>query len=322
MNSILSIRDLRVTFSTDDGNVPAVNGVNLDLNRGENIAIVGESGAGKSQIFYAMMGLLPGNGSATGSVQFAGEAILNLSARRLNKIRGSRIVMVFQDPMTSLNPYLTVGRQLTEVLQVHKYIKKSKARTLAIDMLQRVYMPDAEQCFKRYPHELSGGMRQRVMIAMALLCDAEILIADEPTTALDVSVQTEIISLLNELDDVSIILVTHDLPLVAGLCDRVAVMYAGQIIEQGSSDEIFYHARHPYTRGLLAATPHFCGSSNTLLPSISGQVPNPAELPPGCPFHPRCDFSIDKCNQLYPEWVVDKNRHTCACHLEIKNAAD
>jgi len=321
MNPIMSIRDLHVTFSTDDGDVPAVNGMNLDLNRGENIAIVGESGAGKSQIFHAMMGLLPGNGSVAGSVHFAGEEILNLPTRRLNKIRGSRIAMVFQDPMTSLNPYLTVGRQLTEVLQVHKHFKRSRARMLAIDMLQRVYMPDAEQCFKRYPHELSGGMRQRVMIAMALLCEAEVLIADEPTTALDVTVQTEIIGLLNELDEVSIILVTHDLPLVAGLCDRVAVMYAGQIVEQSSSDEIFYHARHPYTRGLLAATPHFCDTSNTLLPSISGQVPNPAELPSGCPFHPRCDFSIDKCKLVYPEWIIDKNLHACACHLEIENAA-
>jgi oligopeptide transport system ATP-binding protein len=322
MSSILSIRDLQVTFSTDNGDVPAVNTVSLDLNRGENIAIVGESGAGKSQVFHAMMGLLPGNGTAVGSVQFAGEEILNLPARRLNKMRGSRIAMVFQDPMTSLNPYLTVGRQLTEVLQVHKHIKKSKANSLAVDMLQRVYMPDAEQCFKRYPHELSGGMRQRVMIAMALLCEAEVLIADEPTTALDVTVQTEIIGLLNELDEVSIILITHDLPLVAGLCDRVAVMYAGRIVEQGSSDEIFYHARHPYTRGLLAATPHFCGSSSMSLPSIPGQVPNPAELPSGCPFHPRCDFSIDRCSQVYPEWIVDAHKHACACHLEIKNAAD
>jgi oligopeptide transport system ATP-binding protein len=322
MSPILSIRDLQVTFSTDDGDVPAVNGVNLDLNHGENIAIVGESGAGKSQIFHAMMGLLPGNGAAVGSVQFAGEEILNLPTRRLNKIRGSRIAMVFQDPMTSLNPYLTVGRQLTEVLQVHKHIKKSKARTLAVDMLQRVYMPEAEQCYKRYPHELSGGMRQRVMIAMALLCEAEVLIADEPTTALDVTVQTEIIGLLNELEEVSIILITHDLPLVAGLCDRVAVMYAGRIVEQGSNDEIFYHGRHPYTRGLLAATPHFFDSSNTSLLSIPGQVPNPAELPSGCPFHPRCDFSIDKCRQVYPEWAVDTHKHACACHLEIKNAAD
>jgi len=322
MNTILSLRNLCVTFSTEDGDIPAVNGVNLDLNCGENIAIVGESGAGKSQIFYAMMGLLPGNGKATGSVKFAGNEILNLPARSLNKIRGSRIAMVFQDPMTSLNPYLTVGRQLTEVLQVHKRTKKSKARTLSIDMLQRVYMPDAEQCFNRYPHELSGGMRQRVMIAMALLCEAEILIADEPTTALDVTVQTEILSLLDELNDVSIVLITHDLPLVAGLCDRIAVMYAGQIVEQGSIDEIFYHARHPYTLGLLEATPHFSKPSHMALSSIPGQVPNPAELPAGCPFHPRCQHRIDQCSQVYPRWIVDSNLHACACHLEIKNAAD
>jgi len=322
MKPLLSLRDLCVTFTSDDSDIPAVNGVNLDLNRGENIAIVGESGAGKSQILYAVMGLLPGNGIATGSVRFAGNEILNLPARSLNKIRGSRIAMVFQDPMTSLNPYLTVGLQLTEVLKTHKYTNKAKARTLAIDMLQRVYMPDAEKCLNRYPHELSGGMRQRIMIAMALLCEAEILLADEPTTALDVTVQNEILSLLYELKGVSIILVTHDLPLVAGLCDRVAVMYAGRIVEQGTSDDIFYRARHPYTRGLLAATPHFSSSSGALLPSIQGQVPNPLVLPSGCPFHPRCTHSIEKCKQDYPEWIIDKKLHACACHVEITNAAD
>lgn len=322
MKPLLSVRDLRVIFSTDEGDIVAVNGVNLDLDRGENIAIVGESGAGKSQILYAIMGLLPGNGMAMGSIQFAGNEILNQAARSLNKFRGSRIAMVFQDPMTSLNPYLTVGRQLTEVLQVHEQMRKAKARTLAIDMLQRVYLSDAEQCFNRYPHELSGGMRQRVMIAMALLCKAEILIADEPTTALDVTVQSEILSLLNELDDVSIILVTHDLPLVAGLCERIAVMYAGRIVEQGRSDEIFYHARHPYTSSLLAATPHFSHASGAWLPSISGQAPDPAELPPGCPYHPRCNRRLEKCRQVYPQWVVETDSHAYACHVEMENAAD
>lgn len=181
-------------------------------------------------------------------------------------------------------------------------------------------MPNAEQCIHRYPHELSGGMRQRVMIAMALLCEADILIADEPTTALDVTVQTEILCMLNELQEVSIVLVTHDLPLVAGLCQRIAVMYAGRIVEQGSSEDIFYHARHPYTQGLLAATPHFQELSNKLLASIPGQVPNPAKLPAGCAFHPRCGYRMDKCRQIYPQWIVDKNQHGYACHLEITDA--
>ena len=321
MTPLLSLRDLRVIFTTEEGDVSAVNGVDLDLNPGENIAIVGESGAGKSQIFYALMGLLPRNGKATGSVYFAGEDILNLPARRLNAFRGSRIAMVFQDPMTSLNPYLTVGRQLTEVLQVHQSVKKAAARSLAIGTLEKVSMPEAEKCFSRYPHELSGGMRQRVMIAMALLCGADILIADEPTTALDVTVQTEILSLLSGLKDVSIILVTHDLPVVAGLCDRVAVMYAGRIVEQGSTEDIFYHARHPYTRGLLAATPRFGDESTAILPAIPGQVPNPGALPLGCPFHPRCSDVMEKCRQDYPQEITEKTGHAFACHLGADVAA-
>jgi len=237
--------------------VEAVRGVNLQVQPGETLAVVGESGAGKSQLLHAVMGLLPRNALATGSVQFAGTQLLGQPAALLNRYRGSRIAMIFQDPMTSLNPLLTIGQQLTEVLTTHQHLKTPAARTKAIAMLEQVRINDASRRFDSYPHELSGGMRQRVMIAMALLCEPDLLIADEPTTALDVTVQSEIIALLQAIRrqrEMAIVLITHDLPLAGGLCERIAVMQAGNVVEEGSVDTIFANPQHPYTQHLLSAS--------------------------------------------------------------------
>jgi oligopeptide transport system ATP-binding protein len=256
---LLDIQALQIHFATPEGRVEAVRGVNLQLAAGETLAIAGESGAGKSQLFHAVMGLLPHNAQAQGKVHFAGTELLNQPPRILNQYRGKRMAMIFQDPMTALNPLLTIGRQLTEVLEVHQGMKVKPARTKAIAMLEQVRIADATRRFHSYPHELSGGMRQRVMIAMALLCEPELLIADEPTTALDVTVQSEIMALLREIRAkrrMAVVLITHDLPLAGGLCDRIAVMYRGEIVEQGNVDDIFYRPQQVYTRQLLAASRH------------------------------------------------------------------
>lgn len=260
---MLSIKNLCVEFGIDSGTkkketLKAVDNISLEIKQGETIAIVGESGAGKSQLFHALMGLLPDNGKASGEILFQGQSILNQPAKVLNKIRGKDIGMIFQDPMTALNPYLRIGKQLTEVLEVHQKKDAKSAKKMAIEMLDKVHIKNPQQRFNSYPHELSGGMRQRVVIAMALLCKPKLIIADEPTTALDVTVQTEIICLLREIhqqQQTSIVLITHNLPIVAGLCERVVVMKAGRIVEMGTVDEIFYDAKHPYTQSLLAATP-------------------------------------------------------------------
>jgi oligopeptide transport system ATP-binding protein len=256
--SLLAIDALHVGFQTpEEGMVEAVRGISLTLQAGETLAVVGESGAGKSQLFHAVMGLLPRNAYTRGSIRFAGTELLNQPPRILNQLRGKRMAMIFQDPMTALNPLLTVGRQLTEVLEVHQRMGKRQARDKAIAMLERVRIADATRRFHSYPHELSGGMRQRVMIAMALLCEPELLIADEPTTALDVTVQSEIIALLREIREqrgMAIALVTHDLPLAGGLCDRVAVLYQGKLVEQGDLLQVFHAPQHAYTQGLLSAS--------------------------------------------------------------------
>lgn len=318
MSQLLSINNLSVQFNTEGGLIKAVRGVSFAIQAGETVAIVGESGAGKSQVFHALMGLLPGNGKAQGEVDFFGQSILNQPARALNKIRGKDIGMIFQDPMTALNPYLRIGAQLVEVLMVHKQMSKREARKIAIDMLERVHIKQARQRIDSYPHELSGGMRQRVAIAMALLCQPRLIIADEPTTALDVTVQTEIIRLLKEIHDTlntSMALITHDLPLVAGLCERVIVMYAGRIVETGSVDDIFYRAAHPYTQALLAATPSAAllnkarldepgddkNQGKRRLQAIDGQPPDPLNLPAGCAFHPRCAYADKPCFSQEPD---------------------
>jgi oligopeptide transport system ATP-binding protein len=318
MGLLLDIQNLHLSFSTDEGIVPAVRGVSLALEQGQSLAVVGESGAGKSQVFYALMGLLAKNANVSGSASFMGQDLLQLSQAELNKMRGRKIAMIFQDPMTALNPFLRIGVQLTEVLNVHLNIGGKKAKSLVIEMLERVQLQQPEQVFRQYPHELSGGMRQRVMIAMALLCQPDLIIADEPTTALDVTVQTDILRLFAELQDAfssSLILITHDLPLVSSLCQHVAVMYAGQVVEYGTVNDIFNHTQHPYTQGLLASMPQQQATQQQLY-AMTGSPPNPLELMDGCAFLPRCEQASEQCS-ANPHWVQTSSTQGALCwHVE------
>ncbi|GGF45638.1 ABC transporter ATP-binding protein [Aliidongia dinghuensis] len=316
---LLQVDNLETRFATPDGAVSAVNGVSFAVKRGETIGIVGESGSGKSQVLMSIMGLLPHNGRSTGSVKFDGHEILGLSRDELNKIRGTKMAMIFQDPMTALNPYLTIGRQLTEVLTFHQAMNTAMAREQAREILEQVHIPEPGKRLDQYPHELSGGMRQRVMIAMGMLCRPALLIADEPTTALDVTIQAEILDLLAEQQAVtgtSIILVTHDLGVVAGLCDRVMVMYGGRIVEQGPVREIFYDPQHPYTRALLMSMPRLDDDLTGDLPTIAGQPPNLAHMPPGCAFAPRCAFASERCLSAVPPLREIAPGRTKACTLD------
>jgi len=299
---LIEINNLSVRFETPDGAVTAVNDISFSLERGQTLGIVGESGSGKSQSVLAMMGLLAINGKASGQALFEGQDLLRLPGAALNKIRGNRVAMIFQDPMTSLNPYLTVERQMTEVLEFHKGMTRSQARARAVQALDAVKIPDAARRLGMYPHEFSGGMRQRVMIAMALLCEPDVLIADEPTTALDVTVQAQIIALMRDLQrerGTAIVMITHDLGVVAGLCDEVMVLYGGRVMEQGSAESIFYHPTHPYTVGLLGALPRIDQGEQPLV-AIPGAPPNMARLPPGCPFSERCTLSESRCVSARP----------------------
>ena len=319
--SLLQVRNLGVQFSTQDGVVYAVNGLSFGLERGQTLGIVGESGSGKSQSVLALMGLLARNGKASGQALYKGSSLLDMPADALNQIRGNRMAMIFQDPMTSLNPYLTVERQMTEVLQFHKGQDRASARAASVRMLDAVKIPEAARRVTMYPHEFSGGMRQRVMIAMALLCEPEVLIADEPTTALDVTVQAQILTLLRELQrdfGTAIVLITHDLGVVAGLCDQVMVLYGGRVMEQGNAAHIFGNATHPYTLGLLRAIPRMDRDAEHLL-AIPGAPPNMARLPKGCPFSERCALADVHCRDVMPllqsvEGEADTLR---ACHKGV-----
>ena len=302
---LIAVDDLTVKFQSRGGDVTAVNGLSFSLERGQTFGIVGESGSGKSQSMLALMGLLAPNGRAAGRALYNGEDLLSMQPQQLNRIRGNRVAMIFQDPMTSLNPYLTVERQMTEVLELHKGLTRRSALPLAISTLEAVRIPDAARRIRMYPHEFSGGMRQRIMIAMALLCQPDLLIADEPTTALDVTVQAQTMALLRDLQrefGTAIILITHDLGVVAGLCDQVMVLYGGRIMEQGSAENIFYRPTHPYTLGLLGAAPRLEVEEETLL-AIPGAPPNMAHLPPGCPFSERCVYVKPRCVELRPPLV-------------------
>ena len=316
--TVLEVRDLRTHFHTDHGVVKAVDGVSFTVRRGETLGIVGESGSGKSVACLSALRLVPTPPAVhpSGEVRFAGRDLLRLPEREIERLRGDRLAMIFQDPLTALNPYLTVARQLTEVLEVHQGATREASRQAAIEMLTRVGIPDAARRIDQHPHQFSGGMRQRVMIAMALLCGPELLFADEPTTALDVTIQAQILELIGELQaslGTAVVLITHDLGVVAGTTDRVAVMYAGRIVEEGTTAEVFANPRHPYTRGLLASMPRIDTPRQDRLAAIPGLPPDLGRLPGGCPFHPRCSLAGDRCRQEYPETVAVSATHRAAC---------
>lgn len=315
---ILDVRNLNVEFKVQDGIVKAVNGLSFKIYDGEIVGIVGESGSGKSQTMLALMGLLASNGRTYGSVKFLGQELVGLSTNKLNKIRGNQIAMIFQDPMTSLNPYLKISAQMTEILILHKKLSYKEALHESIRMLERVKIPDAKNRIHLYPHEFSGGMRQRVMIAMMLLTRPKLLIADEPTTALDVTVQAQILELLKELRQefkMAIIFITHDMGVVANLCDRVNVMYGGWLMETASIHEIFTNPQHPYTKALLESIPSIDHEVEKLR-TILGEPPNLLQLPKGCPFQARCQLTSNNCSEIIPLQRVNP-RHVVKCTQEL-----
>ncbi len=321
-NTLLDVRNLTVRFYTQDGVVHAVNGISYQVGEGETVAIVGESGCGKSVGVMSLIRLIPQPpGKITdGEVWFEGQNLLELSEDELRHVRGNRIAMIFQDPMTSLNPVLTIGYQISEALQLHLGLSRSEARQRAIELLKMVGIPDAEKRIDDYPHQFSGGMRQRVMIAMGLSCNPKLLIADEPTTALDVTIQAQIIDLVKRLRDelgMAVIWITHDLAVVAGLAQRVLVMYAGQIIESGNVHDVYHDPRHPYTLGLLNSIPRLDKVGRRLEP-IEGLPPDLLALPKGCPFAPRCRFRIDRCLEENPTLTPVAPSHEVACWVDVR----
>lgn len=320
MKKILEVKDLHVSFHTYAGEVKAVRGVNFHLNKGESVAIVGESGCGKSVTSQTIMKLIPmpPGQIKQGKILFQGADIVKKSNKEMEKIRGKEISMIFQDPMTSLNPTMTIGLQIMEGLRKHRGLSKKEAKERAIEMLRLVGIPMPEKRVEQYPHEFSGGMRQRAMIAIALACEPKLLIADEPTTALDVTIQAQIMDLIRDLQKktgTSIILITHDLGVVAKTCDRVVVMYAGEVIETGTVDEIFYYPQHPYTKGLLKSVPRLDLKKDEPLIPILGTPPDLLNPPKGCAFAPRCDYAMKVCIDHSPEMDTIAKTHASACWL-------
>ncbi|WP_019877239.1 ABC transporter ATP-binding protein [Sporichthya polymorpha] len=318
---VLAVSDLAVTFDTARGPARAVDGVSFDVRPGETLAIVGESGSGKSVTSLAVLGLLPERGTTvTGAVRFGDTDLLTASQKQLRAVRGRGVAMVFQDPMTSLNPMLTVGRQLTEGMEVHLNLTGRAAEDRAVELLEAVGIPDARSRLRSHPHELSGGLRQRVMIAIALACDPSVLIADEATTALDVTVQAQILDLVARLQErlgTAVIWISHDLGVVAGIADRVAVMYAGRVVEEASIDDLFSDPRHPYTRALLAARP-ILGQPRDRLTAIPGRPPDPVNRPPGCAFRPRCPVAADpRCDTEAPPLREVAPNHRAAVFYDL-----
>ncbi|MGP1369288.1 MAG: ABC transporter ATP-binding protein [Treponema sp.] len=321
---ILEVKNLQAHFRTDAGIVKAVDGVSFDLYKGEMLAIVGESGSGKSVTNLAIMNLIPNPPGKIvgGEVIFNGQDILKMDKKAIRQIRGNKISMIFQDPMTSLNPFLKISTQMIETIRLHQGLSKKDARERAIEMLKMVGIPAAEKRIDCYPHQFSGGMRQRVMIAMGLSCDPEVLIADEPTSALDVTIQAQILDLIGDLSarlGTAVIMITHSLGLVAGMCDSVCVMYAGRVVEQGGVDELFSNPVHPYTRGLIKSVPRMDKKNEGRLFSISGQPPNVIDLPPCCPFYPRCSEVLPQCRSQYPSSYDFSPTHRVSCWLCEKN---
>ena len=319
MKELLKIRNLETDFSTHEGTVKAVNRISFTLNKGETLGLVGESGCGKSVTALSIMRLIPDPPGKIvgGEIYFEGQNLLELDEKEMRKIRGKKISMIFQEPMTSLDPVFTIGHEIVESIQLHQGLKKEEAREKATEALKIVGMPDAGKRMNNYPHELSGGMRQRAMIAMALSCNPTLLIADEPTTALDVTIQAQILRLIRELKeefDASVMLITHDLGVIAEMCDYVAVMYAGHIVESSDVDTLFRNPLHPYTKGLNKSIPRLDVETEHL-DTIRGLVPNLLDLPPGCPFHPRCDLRLTKCAEEVPEVLEVEDLHLVKCHL-------
>ncbi len=316
-DALLSVSDLEVEFRTSAGPVRAVNGISFDIAAGETIGLVGESGSGKSVTSRAIMGLLPPKTSAVrGSITLNGDQLVGLSEKRYRKVRGERVAMVFQDPLTALNPLYRAGEQVAEALRFHFGISKADASARTRELFADVGLPDPEGVVAKYPHELSGGMRQRVLIAMALACEPQLLIADEPTTALDVTIQAQILELLRDLVRVrgmALLLITHDLGVVRELCERTIVLYAGRIAEVAPVESLFAAPHHPYTAGLAASNPQIA-SRRARLPQIPGGPPNPANVPPGCPFSPRCPAAVDRCRAEVPPLVPTTGGRLAACH--------
>lgn len=322
MGTLLQVRGLKTRFYTQDGVVNAVNGISYDLNEGETLGIVGESGCGKSVSVLSVMRLIPTPPGriVAGEVIFEGRDLMKVDEEEIRQVRGNKISMVFQDPMTSLNPVLTINQQLSEALELHLGMDKAQARRRSIELLEMVNIPEAAERIDDYPHQFSGGMRQRVMIAMALSCNPRLLIADEPTTALDVTIQAQIIDIIKRLKEelgMAIIWITHDLGIIAGLAERVVVMYAGYIIEEASVKDLYGDPRHPYTLGLLRSVPRLDEEVKEKLIPIEGLPPDLIDMPPGCPFAPRCVYAQDICLQENPKLETVAPRHKVACWVDV-----